>query len=65
MRPPAVSANQNEAEEVGTGRVHEKLHEDDRRQQARWKTVLYKVLPFLENGEAHLRQSCLSEGEVV
>eukprot|EP00731_Ephydatia_muelleri_P016102 Em0009g526a len=51
VHPPAVSANQNEAEEVGTGRVHEKLHEDDRRQQARWKTVLYKVLPFLENVE--------------
>lgn len=35
----------------GASHAHEKLHEDDRRQQPRWKTVLYKVLPFLENVE--------------
>lgn len=47
VRPSAATS-----EEVpGTGQVHEKLHEDDKRKQPRWKTVLYKVLPFLENGK--------------
>ena len=43
--------------EVGAegAQAPEKLHEDDRRQQSRWKTILYKILPFLENGNnAHL-----------
>ena len=53
----AADDQEDETLTVGT-RTLEKLHEDDRRQQPRWKTILYKILPFLENGMCAWNSGC-------